>query len=460
MARQDDARERRTLESTGTWAATRTRGVTITRVVETRRGPWATAWFVLRRATDRLRRAVARAWGAVTRTLTPAGWTVLGAVLVGAVLGPLVGWSAGWVLAVAGAVLLVLSAPFLLGGHDYDVDLVLDKDRAVAGREVTGSVRLVNTGRRPALPVLVDVPVGEGLVEVQVPLLGPGRAHDEPLHVAAHRRGVIDVGPLTLTRSDPVGLLRRELRWPVTRTIHVHPVTTVVPSTSAGVVRDLEGMPSAKIVASDLAFHAIREYQPGDSRRNVHWKSTAKVGRLMVREFEETRRSRLALLLGLAADDFADEEELELAVSVFASLGVQALRDGQDAYVATSEEAPRVTRGAVVSLRTLPTATPRALLDATCTLAAGERATPLEDVASLAAGTCPEMSVAFLVVGSVPGADRLRAAAHALPAGTTVIALRCERDADPSARTLREVTVVTIGALGDLGPLIHRTAAA
>ncbi|WP_246036924.1 MULTISPECIES: DUF58 domain-containing protein [Cellulomonas] len=460
MTGQDSSRERRTLESTGTWAATRTRGMTVTRVVETRRGPWASTWFVARRLAERLRRALARTWGAVVRTLTPAGWTVLGAVAMGLVLGPLAGWTAGWVLVVAGAVLLVLSAPFLLGGHDYDVDLVLDKDRAVAGREVTGAVRLVNTGSRPALPVLVDVPVAEGLVEVQVPLLAPGRAHDEPLRVAAHRRGVIDVGPLTLTRSDPVGLLRREVRWPVTRTIHVHPVTTVVPSTSAGVVRDLEGMPSAKVVASDLAFHAIREYQPGDSRRNVHWRSTAKVGRLMVREFEETRRSRLALLLGLAADDFADEDELELAVSVFASLGVQALRDGQDAYVATSEEAPRVTRGSVVSLRTLPTATPRALLDATCTLAAGERATTLEDVASLAAGTCPEMSVAFLVVGSQPGADRLRAAAHALPAGTTVIALRCERDADPGARTLRELTVVTIGALGDLGPLVHRVAAA
>lgn len=444
-------------ESTGTWAGTRTHGVTVTRVVQTRRGPWASAVFHVRRATERTRLALARAWGATARTMTPAGWTVGGAVALGLALGVGAGWVGGWVLAVGGAVLLALSTPFLLGGQDYDVELELDKDRAVAGREVTGRVRLVNVGTRPALPVLVDVPVGEGLVELDVPLLGAGRAFDEPLHVAAHRRGVIDVGPLTLTRSDPVGLLRREVRWPVTRTIHVHPVTTVVPSTSAGVIRDLEGMPSAQIVSADLAFHAIREYQPGDSRRNVHWKSTAKVGRLMVREYEETRRSRLALLLGLAADDFADEEELELAVSVFASLGVRAVRDGRDAYVATSEERPRVSRGAVVSLRTLPTAGPRALLDATCTLAAGERATPLEDVATLAAGTCPQMSVAFLVTGSTPGVARLRAAATSLPAGTAVLAVRCERDADPGLRTLRELRVMTVGALDDLGPLLART---
>ena len=50
---------------------------------------------------------------------------------------------------------------------------------------------------------------------------------------------------------------------------------------------------------------ALREYQPGDDLRHVHWKSTAKTGRLMVRQYEESRRSRMAVVLGL---DDAEEK--------------------------------------------------------------------------------------------------------------------------------------------------------
>ena len=48
---------------------------------------------------------------------------------------------------------------------------------------------------------------------------------------------------------------------------------------------------------SDLAFHALREYQPGDDRRYVHWRSSAKHGRLLVRQFLDTRRSHLAVVV-------------------------------------------------------------------------------------------------------------------------------------------------------------------
>ena len=69
-----------------------------------------------------------------------------------------------------------------------------------------------------------------------------------------------------------------------------------------------------------MSFHAIREYTPGDSRRQIHWKSTAKTGQLMVRQFEESRRSRMAVVLSLALADYADEDEFELGVSAAASL--------------------------------------------------------------------------------------------------------------------------------------------
>jgi uncharacterized protein (DUF58 family) len=446
------------LESTGTWTGTHTRTATITRVAEVDHGRGAALRYRLRRATAAASARAGRVSRAVRETLTSAGRFVVGCVVAGALVGPLLGWAIGWVLLVGGGVLLLAALPFLAGGHDYALRLRLDRDRVVAGHAVEGRLEIRNKGRRTGLPAVVDVPVGEGLVEAHVPLLTPGTTHVEPLHIAAHRRGIIDVGPMTLARSDPVGLLRRELRWPQRQTIFVHPVTTPLPATSSGQVHDLEGLPSADIVAADLSFHAIREYQPGDSLRHVHWKSTAKASTLMVREYEESRRSRLAVLLALTEADYLDDDELELAVSVAASIGAQGVRDGREMYVAAGEEPPRVTRGVTVTLRALPVVSARTLLDATCELERTARSTRVEDIASLAAQASPDMTVAFLVVGSRVDVARISAAAGALPLGTQVVAVRCEIDGEPSARSTRRVTVLTVGRLGDLGRLLARGA--
>lgn len=446
------------LESTGTWTGTRTRTATVTRVASTDRGALAGLRFRLARAALVGVRRSTRAWRAVREPLTATGWCVVGTVLVGAVLGPVVGWPLGWALLVGGGLLMAVSVPFLLGGHDYALRLVLERDRVVAGQPVDGHLEIVNRGRRPGLPAIVDVPVGEGLVEAHVPLLLPGARHVEKLYIGTQRRGVVDVGPMSLARSDPLGVLRRELRWPDRQTVFVHPVTTPLPAASQGEVHDLEGLPSTDVVAADLSFHAIREFVQGDSLRHVHWRSTAKAGRLMVREYEESRRSRLAVLLALTEADFVDDDELELAVSVAASLAAQGIRDGRDMDVAVGDEPPRVARGATVTLRALPVVSARTLLDATCELQRSARSTRIEDVASLAAQSSPLMTVAFLVVGSQVDVPRLAAAAHALPLGTQAVAVRCAIDGEPTVRRTSRVTVLTVGRLEDLGRMLARGA--
>ncbi len=444
-----------------TGTSTRTRTSMVSRVlVASRVGRAETLRFYLRRLAAGLGARWRQVSGRVRETLTAAGWMVVASVGIGLVAGPVAGWALGWFLLVGGLVLLVGSVPFLFGGHDFEVTLRLERDRVVVGMEVDGAVEVVNAGRRPALPAVIDVPVGEGLVEANVPLMGPAGRHTEPLRIAALHRGIIDVGPMTLARSDPIGLLRREVSWPDRQTIFVHPVTVGLPATSVGEIHDLEGLPSEAVVPADLAFHAIREYVPGDSLRHVHWRSTAKVGRLMVREYEESRRSRLAVLLGLADDDYLDDDELELAISVAASLAAQGIRDGRDMYVATSGEPPRLVRTATVSLRSLPVVSARALLDSTCELQATARATRLEDLTTLAGQSAPGMTMAFVVTGSQPDLGRIASACAALPQGTRPVVIRCEVDGDPSVRQNRATTVITVGALGDLGRLLARGALA
>jgi uncharacterized protein (DUF58 family) len=307
--------------------------------------------------------------------------------------------------------------------------------------------------------VLLDIPVGEGLVEAHIPLLRADAEHREHITIAATRRGVIPVGPMTISRGDPLGILRREQAWPEVQTIYVHPVTTPIPSTSAGLMRDLEGAATSKIVDSDLAFHAIRDYLPGDSRRHVHWKSTAKTGQLMVRQYEETRRSRIAVVLDLDAARYTSDDEFELAVSAAASLALQAVRDGREVLITTSAEIPEHSLGIVHSIRELPTLTPRAMLDGMSELDASVLVMPLEQVARMTAQSSPHVSMVFAVTGSLQPVERLRATAVAFPSDVAVIAVRCEPGAEPTLRSARELRVVTIGMLHDLGQLMARGAA-
>ena len=437
---------------------TRTRAETITRYTSTRAGVVGASVFWGRRALRAVRSATVSATTWLSETVTSAGWLLLAVLVVGVVGGLTLGWVEAWVVAGIAVLLLLFCIPFLFGGHDYRVHLALDKDRVVAGTDVSGHLEIRNQSHRLSLPGVVDIPVGEGLVEAHVPLLLAGAEHRENLVIGAHRRGVIDVGPMTIARGDPIGILRREVAWPQVERVFVHPVTVPIPSTSAGNIKDLEGSPTKDIVSADLSFHAIRQYAPGDSRRHVHWKSTAKTGVLMVRQYEETRRARVAVVLDLNVEEYADDDEFEMAVSAAASLGVQGVVDGREVLVAVSNEIPELTRTTVLSIRSLPTLTPRTLLDGMSEVKSSERALHLETVTKLTVQTYPELSIAFVVTGSQPTLTRLRTAALAFPAEVVTVAVRVEPGAEPTLRSTGDLTVMTIGALHDLKYMIARGA--
>lgn len=400
---------------------------------------------------------VAGSWAA--RTIRPAGALVALAATAGLVIGIVFGWTEWVVAGGISLVLLLLSIPFLFGARAYDVDLALTHERVVAGQGISGEITVRNDSRRIALPGRLDIPVGRGLVEFGVPLLRPGHTVSQPLEIPSLRRGIVPVGPATTVRSDPLGLLRREHSFDDVHEVFVHPRTVALPSTSAGLVRDLEGSPTRRLVDADMSFHAIREYAAGDSRRHIHWKSTAKTGRLMVRQYEETRRSRMAVVLGVAENEYLDDDEFELAVSTAASLGLRAVRDARDLDIVVGSEIPRVVRGRLRAIRHLPTISPRAMLDGFSGVERLESTMPIADVCRLTAEANERLSVAFLVVGSTVTLPRLQQAALTFPADTAVAAVICDERAHPRMRVLTGLSVLTVGTLDDLSGLLVRGAA-
>ena len=432
---------------------------TRTRIVGSRTGALADLVVAVVRLAAVVATAIARVARRVASVVTPLGWVMLGLVPAALTAGYLLGWVELVVVGWAGLVLAVVAALYLIGRSPFQVSLSLPHRRVVVADPARGAVTLHNPTGRRVLGVKVEVPVGVGLAELAMPSLKARASFTHEFAIPTLRRGVIPIGPVRTVRADPIGLVRRELIWTPTEDLVVHPRTIGVPSTSTGLIRDLEGATTRDLTSSDVAFHSLREYQPGDERRYIHWKSSAKTGTYMVRQFEETRRSHLVVALSLATADYATEEEFELAVSVAGSLGVRAIRDGRTVSVVVSTLTPEFAKRRTYAVRALATHVPARLLDDLAVVEASAAALGIRDVGRLAAEDNAGISVAFLVCGSLATPAELRAASNSFPAGVSVVAIVCDPDAVPGLRRVAGLSVLTIGYLEDLRIALARSAA-
>jgi len=371
------------------------------------------------------------------------GW---GSALV-AVLGLVLGRLYGWVElgALAAGIVGVLAACLLMtvGRARYAVALDMADNRVKIGERAVGRIDVRNAARRRSLPSRLELPVGAGLAELAVPSLAPDATHDELFAIPTARRAVVVVGPVRSVRGDPLGVARRSVQWTRPVDLYVHPALVALGGASAGLLRDLEGESTRDLSDSDLSFHALRDYVAGDDRRYIHWRTTARRGKLMVKQFEDTRRTQTVLALATDPDDYASDDEFELAISAVASIGVQTLRDERDLAVLAGPGALRVT-------------TPPLLLDDCSGLELDPAGADVTLLGRRVVREAPQCSVAILVTGSVPSDADLRLGTRHLPAGTRTVVVRCEDGAEVQVRTQGLLTLATLGALDDLPRLLRR----
>jgi uncharacterized protein (DUF58 family) len=455
-AREGTTRPRSdTLTRTGVAGLTNTRA----RLVGEREGVLADAVVSVVRVGSVIGAAAAAVFARVAAVVTPLGWVMLAVIPLAFGFGYALGWLELVAVAWAGVVLAIVAGLYLIGRSPFRVELGLLHKRVVVGEGATGVVRVVNPTGRRAAGLKVEVPVGAGLAEIAMPALRSGADFAHEFAIPTRRRGVLAIGPVRTVRADPIGLVRREVVWTEREQLVIHPRTISVPSTSTGLIRDLEGTPTNDLTSSDVSFHSLREYQTGDELRYIHWKSTAKAGTWMVRQFEQTRRSHLVVALSLSPSDYATDEEFELAVSVAGSLGVRAIRDGRTVSVVVSALTPEYAKRTTLAVRSLQTHLPARLLDDLALVETAPNAIGIRDVARAAAEDVDGISVAFLLCGSTPSAQSLRAASNVFPPDVAVVAIVCDPDAVPGLRRVAGLSVLTIGYLDDLRVALQRTAA-
>ncbi|WP_410816216.1 DUF58 domain-containing protein [Micromonospora sp. 050-3] len=171
-----------------------------------------------------------------------------------------------------------------------------DPDRVARGEPASMTVTVRNTGRLRSANLLAEDRCGERTVPVPVLRLRPGRDTEVRYDVPTDRRGVVPVGPLRVTRRDPLGLvaLARPYGAAVPVWVHprIHPLTAVPRGSGRSLDGRVDGVPHGSIT-----FDSLREYVVGDELRRVHWRTSARVGELMVRENVDTSLPRLVVLL-------------------------------------------------------------------------------------------------------------------------------------------------------------------
>ncbi|HAM44850.1 MAG TPA: DUF58 domain-containing protein [Propionibacteriaceae bacterium] len=374
-------------------------------------------------------------------TISGLGWTLLGAAVAFTYLGARFGWRE---LSYTAAVLFVIvlgSVLFAIGRTRLTVEFDVAPQRIVVGEAAAVRFSVRNEAAVPLLPLGLEFAVGSSQAAFTLPPLAPGGAFEDVAVVPGTRRSVVPIGPVTTQRGDPFGVVRREVTWTDAIELFVHPATVPLEPLGAGLLRDLEGRTTQDISMSDLAFHTLRDYVPGDDRRYIHWRSTAKFSglgegeRFLVRQFLDTRRSHIAVVTDVSADSYRTAEEFETAISVAASIAVRALTDEMDLTVICGEHA--AVQPAI--FQALDTFSRAELSDWRLAPATGR----LNHLA-------PDASVVVLVTGPNCGFTQFQQARAYLPREVATLAISVTEGGRISLREGFGLSMVTIPGLSDL----------
>ena len=248
--------------------------------------------------------------------------------------------AAGAVLLVAGGRLLGVVELFVMGTGALALVVAalayvrFARYRLEAGRELrparvhAGSdsrveltVRNTSERRSPVLAAQDPFDGGRRAARFLLAPLAPGEAARAAYRLPTDRRGVFDLGPLELELSDPFGVATTSVEAAPATKLTVYPRIDRIeplPLTRGNDPYAGADHPTA-LAAVGEDFYALREYDRGDDLRRVHWKATARLDELMVRQDEMPWQGRATVLLDLR-QGVHTPESVEIAVSAAASI--------------------------------------------------------------------------------------------------------------------------------------------
>lgn len=233
------------------------------------------------------------------------------------------GWALGYAemagVGATGILCVLTSWGWTISATRVDVAQTLDRPGVERGEPAAAAVEITNRAGRRTPSFLAEEPCGARVETILVPRLRAGETRSVVMPLPTDTRGVIKVGPLRVTRRDPFGLVSSTRTTGPSHELWVYPRTHRLGAIPAGLARDVEGPTSDTSPEGSITFHALREYVRGDDLRRIHWRSSARTGTLMVRQYVDTSRPDTVIVLDTRGIVHSDES-FEAAVDAAASL--------------------------------------------------------------------------------------------------------------------------------------------
>ena len=174
-----------------------------------------------------------------------------------------------------------------------------------------------------------DMPEHGGEMVISLPRASYG---EWPLKTLCLQRGKYSLGPLAIVSSDPLGLFQKTRWFGEAQPFTVYPSIVKLPNFAVP-SSDLPGDATSRQHTQTVTPSAggIRDYMPGDSYSRVHWRTTARMGRLMVKEFEQEESAKVWIVLDMEEGvhrGSGPESSEECAVTAAASIADKYLQQG------------------------------------------------------------------------------------------------------------------------------------
>ncbi|MEM8884217.1 MAG: DUF58 domain-containing protein [Planctomycetota bacterium] len=230
--------------------------------------------------------------------------------------------------------------------------------RVQSGEQFEVRLRVTNESRwRPAFGIgfrdalQIDEP-GEVTCGPTLPMLPPGGVAEVRYEKRIHRRGVYSVAHALAATRFPLGVFeQRTLLSDPTRIVVLPPIGRL----RRDARRQLSSAPERSPARSTVQhgqdeFQTLREYRAGDNPKHIHWKTSARAGKLMHRVMRDDPGEDVVVLLDPRLASHAEPRHLEAAVSCVATLLVYAQREGRRAvaFFPGGRAAHRATRGGLL----------------------------------------------------------------------------------------------------------------
>ena len=255
----------------------------------------------IRRRLKRLLLAPVAGW---RQRITPGGKWLLGSVLL-AGLGTTVSVLIPFyqLFCALAAVLAVVEIAGILSRGRVDV-VASFPDRTSVGEPVLGTITLVNRSRRTAWDIaarLINLPRGltARTLETGLATLGPGESARQHIELQPQRRGLYPLPDLLVESTFPFNIVRTPVTSQPLNSLLVVPSFHPLETVHLPVAHRYQpgGIAMTSRVGESPEYIGNREYVPGEPARRLDFRSWARLGRPVVREYQEEYFGRVALIL-------------------------------------------------------------------------------------------------------------------------------------------------------------------